>query len=191
MTTNHLRELYGGQPGDDASMVGLLLRPSRAAMVFTGPPMHEADDQTLVERLMSFSGQRIVCGGTTGNIVAAFTDQKVKTDLTTQRDEIPPIGYLSGIDLLTEGILTLNQAGEWIEQTQGDAAKLPRDDNGAVLLARALLSADEITFLVGQKVNPNYQNPLLPTSMSIRKNLVERLLTQLSKLNKKVLVEYH
>lgn len=189
-TMAHTRELYGGQPEDDASMVGMLMRASRTAMVFTGPPLNESDEDGLVERLMSFDGERIVCGGTTGKIVSFFLGENVETDMSTSRENIPPIGYLEGIDLVTEGILTLNKAAEWIDETGGDINRLPVDRNGAVLLARSLLSADEITFLVGQKMNPFYQNPLLPLSVNIRKSLVEKIAAQLTRLNKHVKVEY-
>lgn len=171
-------------------MVGMLMRASRTAMVFTGPPLNESDEDGLVERLMSFDGERIVCGGTTGKIVSFFLGENVETDMSTSRENIPPIGYLEGIDLVTEGILTLNKAAEWIDETGGDINRLPVDRNGAVLLARSLLSADEITFLVGQKMNPFYQNPLLPLSVNIRKSLVEKIAAQLTRLNKHVKVEY-
>ncbi len=189
-TMAHTRDLYGGEPGDDASMVGMFMRACRTAMVFTGPPLDEADDDKLAERLMNFDGERIVCGGTTAKIVSYFLGQTVETDISTSREDVPPIGYLDGVDLLTEGILTLNKASEWLEQTDGDINRLPVDRNGAVLLARSLLNADEITFMVGQKMNPFYQNPLLPVSVSIRKSLVEKIAARLRLLNKHVKVEY-
>lgn len=191
MTTTQTRELYGGKPGDDASMLGMLIRPSRAAIVFTGPPLDENEDSMIVDRVLSFQGERIVCGGTTGNIVANYSGHTIQTDVSTLREDIPPIGFLPGIDLLTEGILTLNKASELIEQCQGNAAILPSEEDGSVMLARSLLGADEITFIVGQKANPFYQNPLLPTSISIRKNLVDKIIVQLNQLHKRVLVEYH
>lgn len=190
MTSVQTLELYGGKPGDDATMVGVLIRPSRSAIVFTGPPLDMADDQKITERVLSFQGTRIVCGGTTGNIVADHSGQTIQTDISTLEEDIPPIGHLPNIDLLTEGILTMNRASELIEKVKGDPALLPHRNNGAVLLARALMDADEIDFLVGQKVNPFYQNPLLPTSVSIRNNLVQKIAAQLEALNKRVQIEY-
>lgn len=191
MTSAHTRELYADRPGDDASMLGILLRPSREALVFTGPPLDEAEDRVLAERILNFPGSRIVCGGTTGNIVAAFSQYKIETDISTLQEDLPPIGRLPGIDLLTEGILTLNKASEWIEGYGNNPSAIPAGINGALMLAKALLDADEITFLLGQKTNPFYQNPLLPVSISIRKNLVEKIAKQLLQLNKRILIEYH
>lgn len=190
-TMGHTRELYGDCPGDDASMVGILLRASRKAMVFTGPPLDEANDAILTQRLMAFDGERIICGGTTANIVATCTGQNVVTDMASLREDVPPIGQLDGIDLVTEGILTLNRTSEWIDQSGGNINNLPEDNNGAYLLTKALLNADEIVFLVGQKVNPFYQNPLLPVSISIRKYLIEKIAGQLRQMNKHISVEFY
>ena len=191
MTMNRTRELYQDRPLDDASMVGLYVRPSQPVMVFTGPPIDVHDDCQVVHRLMSFEGTRIVCGGTTANIVAECTKQKIQTDMSTMREDSPPIGVLQGIDLVTEGILTLNKASELIEQCGGDIHKLPDERTGGVLLALALLNADEVTFMVGQAINSYYQNPHLPKSMSIRRNLVEKICAQLQKLDKPVSIEYY
>lgn len=190
LTMAHTRELYGNYPGDDASMVGVLLRTGRKIMVFTGPPLDEGNDSRLAERLMSFNGEKIICGGTTANIVAKHIGKEVKTDMSSRRDDIPPIGSLEGVDLVTEGILTLHRVTEWFEQSGDSIASLPADHNGAFLLAQSLLTADEIVFLVGQRINPFYQNPLLPMSISIRKNIIDKIIQQLTQMGKRISVEY-
>lgn len=190
-TMAHTRELYHDKPGDDASMVGLFIRPSQAAMVFTGPPLDESEDGALARRLLDFDGRRIVCGGTTGNIVASVVGVPVETIISTMHEDLPPIGTLPGIHLLTEGILTLSQTLELLEMSHGNPTALPHKRDGAHLLAQELLTSDEITILVGQKVNPFYQNPLLPQSVSIRKNLVEKIAALLEKYHKEVVLEYH
>lgn len=159
-------------------------------MVFTGPPLDEGNDSRLAERLMSFNGEKIICGGTTANIVAKHIGKEVKTDMSSRRDDIPPIGSLEGVDLVTEGILTLHRVTEWFEQSGDSIASLPADHNGAFLLAQSLLTADEIVFLVGQRINPFYQNPLLPMSISIRKNIIDKIIQQLTQMGKRISVEY-
>ena len=183
-------ELYGEQPGDDASMVGIYMRPRRSALVFTGPPIHRKDDVKYARRLLDFDGRHIVCGGTTGEIVARVSGSEIEVDKSTMTREIPPIARLDGVELMTEGVLTLNKAAEIIEAAGGQLENVPRAKNGAVLLARELLRADDISFLVGLQPNPFYQNPLLPEAISIRKTLVERLSTQLKALHKEVFIEY-
>jgi hypothetical protein len=182
--------LYGGRPGDDATLVGIYVREKHSIMVFTGPPLDSSRDGEYVERLLAFPGRKVVCGGTTGTIVSRYLGQPIEPDISTMRDDVPPIGLLSGIDLVTEGILTVSRALDLIDSSAGDPGRLPADRNGAVLLARELLEADAIHFVVGQTINEYYQNPLLPKNVSIRRNLVETLIDRLIALNKEVGVEY-
>jgi hypothetical protein len=181
---------YGGEPGDDATFVGVLARESRRLMIFTGPPSDKARDQACTERLMTFEGHRVICGGTTANIVAENWGEAVRTDESTADEGIPPTASLPEVNLVTEGILTMARALDYLDQSQGDPNRLPFTRNGAVLLARELLRADSVVFMAGESVNPFYQNPQLPRSVSIRRSLVTQLGERLKQLNKDVAVEW-
>lgn len=182
--------LYQGEIGDDATFVGVYVRQRKPLMIFTGPPLDETRDREYVERLLNFNGRRAICGGTTGNIVAKYLSERVEMDLTTMRKDLPPIGRLTGIDLVTEGILTLSKATEYIRDCNCDISRLEFDNNGAYLLAREILEADSILFLVGQQINEFYQNPLLPKNISIRRSLIEELVKFLRDRQKEVAIEY-
>jgi hypothetical protein len=106
------------------------------------------------------------------------------------RRELPPIGMLSCIDLVTEGILTISKATEYIKNCHCDLSRLPFDNNGAYLLAKEMLQADSILFLVGQSINEFYQNPLLPKNISIRRSLIEDLVQFLRAKQREVTIEY-
>jgi hypothetical protein len=182
--------LYQGEIGDDASFVGIYVRRRHPLMIFTGPPLDEDRDEEYVNRLLDFEGRKVICGGTTGNIVASYLGETIEMDLSTIRKELPPIGLLSCIDLVTEGILTISKATEYIKACQCDLTRLNFDNNGAYLLAREILQADSIVFLVGQQINEFYQNPLLPKNISIRRNLIEDLVQFLRQHQKEVSVDY-
>jgi hypothetical protein len=182
--------LYSGQPGDDATLAGVLAREPNRLMVFTGPPTDKNLDEQCVERLLHFEGRKVVCGGTTGNIVANHLGETVDLDLTTLREDVPPIGSLPHIDLMTEGILTLARTLRLLKESHGDASKVILDRNGATLFARELLRADSIFFLAGEQVNPYYQNPLLPRNISIRHNLIEQIAEVLTGFQKTVNIEW-
>ena len=181
---------YGGKAGDDATFVGVLARKPRRLMIFTGPPADTTQDEACAERLLHFDGQRVACGGTTGNIVAQYLGRIVRTDNSTARDGIPPVGYLPEIELVTEGILTLARTLEFLKNYEAHHRRLPADPNGAVLLSRELLQADSILLLAGESVNPYYQNPQLPRSISIRRSLVTQIAEVLKRLQKNVIVEW-
>lgn len=183
-------DLYRGVIGDDATFVGIYVRQRNPLMVFTGPPLDQDRDEEYVDRFLSFEGRKAICGGTTGNIIASYLGETIEMDLSTMRRELPPIGMLSCVDLVTEGILTLSKATEYIKNCQCDLSRLHFDNNGAYLLAREILQADTIHFLVGQSINEFYQNPLLPKNISIRRNLVEDLINLLRRYQKEVSLEY-
>ncbi len=182
--------LYGGQVGDDATFVGIYARERHSLMVFTGPPLDTTTDAYHVERLLSFDGRKVVCGGTTSTILETYLGEMIDTDLSTLREDVPPIGRLSQLDLVTEGIITMSHALDYMRDCEADELRLPKDRNGATLLAQELLRADSIFFLVGQQINAFYQNPLLPRNLSIRKNLVLEISQFLREHNKEVQIEF-
>ncbi len=189
MTVTNQR--YQFRPGDDASFIGVLRRQRHTLMVFTGPPLDTGFDYVPVDRFLEFPGRKVICGGTTANIVAAYLKAKVETDMSSQTGEIPAIGRLPGVDLVTEGIITLAAVLDALKRCEGQAERLEPGHNAVYLLASELLQADAIEFIVGQSINPAYQNPLLPKDISIRKYLVERLAETLEKYHKDVQIEYY
>ena len=184
-------KLYDYKPGDDATFVGVLRRGRSKLMVFTGPPLDSGFDYVPVERFLKFKGHKVICGGTTANIVASFLKTKVETDPSSLTDSYPAIGRLPGIDLVTEGIITLAAAVDALESCDGQLEKLKPAHNGVYLLASELLQADAIDFMVGQSVNPAYYNPLLPKNTSIRRYLIDRLAELLIRYHKDVQIEYY
>jgi hypothetical protein len=183
-------QLYGQYVWDDATFVGVYARHRRDLMVFTGPPIDNGFDYVYVDRLLDFAGRKVVCGGTTANIVGAYLGKEVETLLGSMDDDVPAIGRLPKIDLVTEGVLTLAAALELVEKSAGKIENLKPSKNGAYLLASEFLNADAIQFLVGQSVNPAFHNPLLPKNVSIRRYLIEHIADALMSLNKDVKVEY-
>ncbi len=184
------KRLYGGRPTDDATFVAVMPRAPRSLMLVTGPAVDRDFDEEFTARLMRFPGRKVICGGTTGDIIGAHLEMLVRSEPGTGREGIPPIGRLPGIDLVTEGIMTLAATLRLLDESGGRIEKLPGDRNGAALLARELLQADTVSLLVGEQVNPFYQNPQLPRSVSIRRNLVMQLIDRLESYRKEVSVEW-
>lgn len=189
-TIAQTHQLYGGEMGDDTTFVGVYVRQRNPLTIFTGPPLDKSKDADYVQRLLDATGRKAICGGTTGNIVARHLGTTVEMDIATMRRDLPPIGKLHGVDLITEGILTISKAIDLLRKSQCDESRLPSDPNGAVLLAREILEADSVFFLVGQQINEFYQNPLLPKNISIRRNLIEELVDLLRRHQREVQIEY-
>jgi hypothetical protein len=183
--------LYGGKCGDDASVVVVNVRPKARLTIFTGPPLDMDAQPAIVEKFLSTKGRKIVCGGTTANIVADYLKTNVDVDIKTMTETVPPIGKLKNVDLVTEGIITMSECLRLLQDCGGDISKLPTEKNGAVLLAMELLSTEMIDFIVGQCINEFYQNPCLPKNISVRKHLVKDFASLLIEYGKEVTVKYY
>ncbi len=183
-----VNELYAGAPGDDVSVVVIKVRHKLFATVLTGPPATRNADEPLVARFIKRPGRHAVCGGTTAKIVARYVGQPLDVDLTTMTSDVPPIARMEGMDLVSEGILTLTRLSEMLQSgTQKKDVMFRRD--GASELMRTLLDVDSVHFLVGQAVNPAHQNPGLPNHLGIRLAVVREIADELRKRGVEASVE--
>ena len=181
-------ELYAGPPGDDVSVVVIKVRHKLTATVLTGPPSDRNTDETLVSRVIRRVGRLAVCGGTTAKIVARHLGLPLEVDLGTMTREVPPTARLEGVDLVSEGILTLTRVSTLLRSGAGkDTVKFQTD--GASNLLRLILDADHIHFIVGQAVNPAHQNPDLPHQLGIRLTVVREITEELRERGKEVSIE--
>ncbi|WP_459838415.1 SpoIIE family protein phosphatase [Halanaerobaculum tunisiense] len=183
---------YCMEPGDDTTAVVVKYRSQRQVTLFTGPPKDETDDPVVVEELITDDSNKIVCGGTTAQIVSRELGAELEVELTyhDQEKEIPPVSKIEGIDLVTEGLLTLNKTLDRLNDAHCQE-DLPEQQDGATRLARLLLKSDYVRLLVGQSVNPAHQSLKLPEEMAIRKQIVNKLVKLLEKRNKTVEVEWY
>ncbi|HHX42665.1 MAG TPA: SpoIIE family protein phosphatase [Chloroflexi bacterium] len=189
-------KLYNGRPGDDATAIGMHVRDAVKVTIWTGPPADREQDAIAVERLMAAEGTKVICGGTTAQIAARVLGQDLVVEWvppskrpkgTGRRKGTPPVARLDGVDLVTEGILTLGQAVELLE-TAESIHDLPPDDDAATRLARILLSADEIHLLVGTAINPNQVADVV-RGETMRMVYVKELVRELERRKKQVCVE--
>jgi hypothetical protein len=184
-----VRGLYEGPPGDDVSIAVIKARHHRVVVLLTGPPIEAQNDRRVVDRLVSTPGRHVVCGGTTANIVARETGQPVSVDLVTGTEDVPATGRIEGIDLVTEGTLTLTKALEILRAGEpSEALELKVD--GASRLAVLLREADEVKILVGRALNPAHQNPSLPRALGLKGQVVRVLAEELGRRGKDVAIEY-
>lgn len=192
VTTN----LYMDKPGDDATIAALKVIKPEFAAVFTGPPQNPEDDEKVIEHLMKSEGKKIVCGGTAAQITARILGKEIITSTEFVDANIPPTAKIEGIDLVTEGVLTLAHTRELLLRYIDPAVQykelreLERKD-GASRLAKALLSATDITFLIGKAINPAHQNPDFPKELSIKLNIVKEIGDILEKMGKNVEMIYY
>lgn len=157
---------------DDISCLSLYFRNPRDLLLVTGPPYYNAKDGELVGEFRDFQGKKIVCGGTTAQLIARGLGQPVTVDLGAMTQGLPPPARLEGADLVTEGILTLGRCAVLLESHRTFETQPP---SPALDLILAFLDADRIRFLVGTRVNEAHQDPRLPLELEIRRNIVKKI----------------
>ena len=182
---------YGMEPQDDAALIVLQVRGGRDLTVFTGPPSNRDIDDACSERFMKSQGRKVICGDTTSNIVSLYLGSMVREIPNSEQDGLPALSVLEDVDLVTEGILTLSRAVEYVETSKGNPLSLPSSRNSAIALAEELLLADTVTFMVGLADNGAYTKLRLPSSALLRRSIIRQLEAALSSYGKEVNVEYY
>ena len=187
---NRANELYEQRPGDDTTAGVLKIRPKRFAAFMIGPPVNPEDDEMVADRFLKLPGRKIVSGGSTAGIIARILGKDVKVDLASMTDKIPPTGNMEGIDLVTEGVHTVNNCLEILQNGQ-DADQLSGKGDGASRLAYEFLHADNITVLLGQAINPAHLNPNLPQEMGFKSRSVQSIISLLKDMGKEINLEVY
>ncbi len=168
----------GGRPHDDITCAVAYFRQPRRLLLVTGPPFSKQSDIRMAETVAEFEGSRILCGGTTAAIVSRELNRPVTMDLELLDDDIPPISHMPGINLVTEGTVTLARVLDMLERNVNPEHE-PR--NGATLVLEYLLNSDLIQFIVGTRINEAHQDPNLPEALDLRRNLMRRVAELLEK----------
>ncbi|MGA2635456.1 MAG: SpoIIE family protein phosphatase [Terracidiphilus sp.] len=174
---------------DDITCGVVYFRSPRQLLVMTGAPFNRAHDVDLAKMAEKTSGRKVICGGTTANIISRLLDRPIQIDMRQQLNpKVPPSARMEGFDLVTEGTLTLGEVARLLEE--GFA---PEDmkSNAAVKLASMLLDSDIVKFAVGTRINEAHQDPNIPVELDLRRNIVKRIAVLLeSNYMKRVLIQY-
>jgi hypothetical protein len=144
----------------------------RRLLVITGPPFNRERDGELAERVQTFDGRKVICGGTTAGIVSRLLNRHVSVNLAQLDPEIPPAAVMDGVDLVTEGTVTLAKVAQILER--GNAVEMARK-NPATDLISLMLQSDIVEFLVGTRINEAHQDPNVPVELDLRRNIVRKI----------------
>ncbi len=194
MLVDECNKLYGNKPGDDATACIVKVRKREPMNMLFGPPSNRDDCDRMMSLFFSKEGKHIICGGTTSSIASKYLGKPLKASLSFEQSDVPPIAEIEGVDLVTEGVITVNKVLEYAKDYLADNEyyehwSFKRD--GASLISRLLFEeATDINFYVGRAINPAHQNPDLPINFNIKMNLVEELSKCLKQMGKHIKVSY-
>lgn len=186
--------LYGGEPKDDATVLAVRIRRREPMNLLFGPPSNRDDCGMMMALFFSKEGKHIVCGGTTSTIVADYLGKPLIPSIDFVDPEIPPIATIEGVDLVTEGVITINRVLAYAKDHLAENESYQKwsyQKDGASLISKMLFEeATDINFFVGRAINPAHQNPDLPINFSIKMQLVTELSDCLKKMGKRIKVSY-
>lgn len=170
-------------PQDDTSCATVYFREPRKLLICSGPPYEPDNDRELAARVKDFPGRKIICGATTADILAREWDKKIVDSFEFPDPDLPPVSFMDGVDLITEGILTLGKVSVILDQYSENlrVGKGPADE-----IIKMILQSDEVYFIIGTRINIAHQDPSLPVELEIRRTVVKRIART---LEKKFLIE--
>ncbi|MBS7297843.1 MAG: SpoIIE family protein phosphatase [Eubacteriales bacterium] len=194
LLVDECNKLYGYKPGDDATACIVKIRKREPMNILFGPPSNRDDCDRMMALFFSKQGKHIICGGTTSSIAAKYLRKPLQATLNFEKSDVPPIAKLEGVDLVTEGVITMNKVIEYAKDYLGKNELYEQWNykcDGASLICQLLFEeATDINFYVGRAINPAHQNPDLPINFSIKMNLVEELSRSLKEMGKRIKVSY-
>ena len=186
--------LYAGEPRDDATACVIAIRKREPMNILFGPPSDPDDAERMMNLFFSKEGKHIICGGTTASIAAKHLRVPLRTGSGEMVGGIPPTSELEGVDLVTEGVITMSRVVEYAHDFIGENAQYETwsyGRDGASMICRLLFEeATDINFYVGRAVNPAHQDPNLPINFHIKMRLVDELSEALRTMGKRVKISY-
>lgn len=186
--------LYNNRPGDDTTILTVKLRKPEFTDIFIGPPSSNSYDSFLAQKMSEGTNKKVICGGTTALIAERELNKHLEVDLDSMKEDVPPIAYMDGFDLVTEGVLTVGKALRNIKSYNENSFKENvefNDYDGCSLLTKILIEeSTHLNFYVGKAVNPAHQNPNFPATYNIKLKIIEDLINELKKSGKEITVTY-
>lgn len=188
MLMEETNRLYAGKPFDDATACIVKIRQRQTVNIAVGPPENISDNHRMMALFFAKEGKHIVCGGTTAKIAAEYLRRPVQTDFSSPDPDIPPISHVEGIDLVTEGIITVDRilayAKDYVKDNRSFEHWCYKKD-GASLAARILFEdATDINMFIGHAANPAHDE--MPINFNVKMQILKQLSKNLEKMGKRV-----
>lgn len=161
------------EPQDDITCCVINIREPRMLAVLTGPPIDKSRDSYLAEVVTNYAGKTAICGGTTAKILSRELKRDVEVDISSLDTIVPCSSTMPGIDLVTEGMITMGEALKYLKSKE--FIEDVKTENGATKLVKLFLNSDIIEFFVGTKINDAHQDPNMPIELGIRRNTIRRI----------------
>jgi len=186
--------LYDNRPQDDTTACVMRIRRRAQVNLLFGPPFRREDSEKMLSQFFAMEGKHIVCGGTTSQMTADYLGKPLEVSLDYQNPNVPPLASIEGVDLVTEGVITMDKvlrnAKDYLAENEHYEDWFEAKDAASLICQLLFEEATDICFFVGRAINPAHQNPDLPINFSIKMNLVKDLSDTLKQMGKRIRVTY-
>ncbi len=170
---------------DDITSIIGFARAGKVCNVITGPPSEKKNDFSVIRKFMSADGSKIVCGGTTANVVCSMLNTNLIYANEKPNPFTPPEFIIKGIDLATEGAITLNQLYNLIDENR----ELMNENSPVTKLFDKVIEADKIVFWLGINNQADATSlDFIQRGLKSRQNIVPLLADRLKELGKLVII---
>lgn len=191
------RELYLGKPGDDTTVSVMKIMKPQTVSILSGPPKNPSDDSKMVSDFMQTDAIHIVSGGTTSEILARELGKEVIVNMDYSDSDLPPTAAIEGIDLATEGVLTVRKVLDIIDDYEKDPASQKMIDeldtgDGAAQMAKILIEqCTSLKLFIGKAVNPAHRNGDFPVELRVKRRILDDLADAMTRLGRTVERTYY
>ena len=182
---NQAKSYWPTNKGDDCSVVFAVNRRGIVVNLLSGPPLHSKDDEKFVNEFYAEQGIHIISGGSTSKMASRITGHTI--DVADSGDSItPPAFTMKGTDLITEGVVTLNQVCNLLDE---DINSLPTG-SPAYELTYFLKMADKVNIWMGLADNVSEDRIIFrQQGLLTRINVINRISSKLLQQGKLVLIK--
>jgi hypothetical protein len=137
---------------------------------------------------MNLSGQKVVCGSTTTDIIARELGLEVTTLSMGNAFGQPPEYWIEGTDLVTEGAITLNQVRNILEEPPERLT----GNSAAERLCLMLRGADVIHMMIGNAANSAHTDLIFKQiGVHVRKATIQQISDKLRSMGKLVIEQFY
>lgn len=176
---------------DDTTVLAFKVMERQAVNIIIGPPKNMEDDNKILKLFFSKEGKHVVCGGTTAKMVSKYLNKHLTVVANPETDgEIPSIAVIEGVDLVTEGIITLGKVVELSKLYLIDSSislKLDGKKDGASLIAKMIFEeATDVNLFFGQAANEGNGDAGTDIDFNAKCKLISNLEKNLIEMGKKV-----
>jgi len=187
---NASMDLYVDSPDDDITVAIFKICERKVVNLIVGPPEHKEDDNNILKLFFSKRGKKIVCGGTTAKIVSRYLNKPMIINSNTGSEDMPSTARIQGVDLVTEGVITLERILHIAKQytiTSNVSLDLKNKTDGPSIIAKILFEeATDINFFVGNAINSAHNNSNSHISYDIKLGIIRELEKILSDMGKNI-----